>query len=960
MCGSAMCSARTERRLSALRTLGAAARMVVCAASILLALSLAAGPAAAQRPGEREDESAQFVVEARNAVRDGRLRDAARSLDQALQLDRPSIDAYVLRGRVYELLAQHRQGIALMRRALLAAPDHPEVLARLGVLLLEVDAAAPPVGAAGAAERPEWIEGVALLEDVVRRDRRRQQEARDAGARRVAQRARVDALLALGQMWRRRGEHRRAIVALRTYLEVRPSDRAGQDAEMLVALADSYLRARLPAAAAARLAAVGRRQAAPAGESAEAVAAASRRRAQAELARAMVAASVDCATAEPLLRALETMRREALLVRGRCALVLGKQSEAIELATQYLAERGASRAIGLGLLGDIAADQGNLLRAKELYESALGNRPGDRGLLVRRAALYRRAGQLGTALDMLRSLAPSAAAEAEPLWWQEMGKVLLVRGGPEELADFRRRLAALLTERIDEPADEELFAPASGRLADERLWALLGELDLKLGQSETAVSSLLVAQRLRKTAATAELLERAMARTGVEQAAARLAAGDAVAADQLLTALAKLRSKVAPGTSGAAMTAIDAALWRNLGVARLALGRGGPAAEAFERATVVAPGAINSMLLARAAALTGDLPRARRAYEQAAKLAVGEERLEVALDRASFELASREPYAALEVLRAVAEAPGAAAVAAGAPASAPVSASAPLGDRYRAALATARHAAGLAALRAGQSNRALELLQAGARPDAPLALRCDHALAKIAAQSGEASREVQKLGKLQCPFAAQGEGLALKILGAAAESETPARAKNALGKLLALSPRVAAAGATPPGPAAGSSLWSSAVRVAALNAASEAYRQWQSTSERSSLRAGYLVAARQHLRRARQAQAGFGEDELALGEAVLELADARVPARVVAAEARLEALATRMPEAELHLGLALHQRAAAAELGAARLELDTRALAAWRRARRGGARAPLLNQWILAKERLEDPRRREP
>ncbi len=57
--------------------------------------------AAAQRPNQGEDESAGFVDEGREALRKGKLDEAARSLDQALVLNPRRVEAYVLRSAVY-------------------------------------------------------------------------------------------------------------------------------------------------------------------------------------------------------------------------------------------------------------------------------------------------------------------------------------------------------------------------------------------------------------------------------------------------------------------------------------------------------------------------------------------------------------------------------------------------------------------------------------------------------------------------------------------------------------------------------------------------------------------------------------------------------------------------------------------------------------------------------------------
>jgi tetratricopeptide (TPR) repeat protein len=890
MCGSAMRSRNGRRAPAALLAL-------------LLALMAVSAPAHAQRPGEAEDESAQFVVEARAALRAGRPKDAARSLDQAISLNPRRIEAYVLRGAVYQALREYEPGIALMQRARQLAPGSNEVQARLGALLVR---ASERAGGSASDKAAQLADGVALLEAVVRRDKQRH-----------------EAFLALGQSWRRRGEHRRAIVALGTYLfgGIRPQEAASQDADLLIELADSYLRARLPGMAAALLRdrlpeALAR---VPGGERDSHKAA---RRRRIELLQALVAVALDCSTAEPQLAALKGAdAREAVLLRGRCALERGDLETARRLAERYLAESPTNLAAGLGLRGEVHAEQGQLPPAREKFEQAIAALrdakaapAAERVWQVRLAALPRRAGQLAEAIDGLRRLGPPAAPELDPLWWRELGRAYLLRGERAELVALRAQLAAVLTSKLEAPQDDELFAPRRGLIADERLWVLLGEIDLKLGNAGAASTSLGTALSLRGSEPVRALLRRAQEQERVERSAAMLAAGDAAGVDRLL-------GSMTPSASGPP-SAVDVALWRNLGIARLMLGDGPRAAAVLERAGAVAPSAVSAMLLGRAYALSKEREKAMRAYDQAAKLATGDERVEVAIDRASFELAIGRPSVAVAMLEAVDDAPGL--LARGARTSS-------LAERRDRALSTARHAAGAAELRDGRPARALDFLREGARADAPLALRCDYALAALASQGVDAMKVMKDLGKLDCPFFGQSDGLAVRILTLAAESETPAKAKAALGRLLKLAPRQTAEKA----------LWAAAVRVAGQNAASEAYRLALRARDPEARRR-LLALARGHLRRAKAAQASFGDDEVALGEAVIDVAENRAAAAVPV----LERLAPRMPEAEVHLGLAYDRLGDRQD--------DQRALLAWRRARRAGARAPQLLEWIKAKERIEE------
>jgi predicted Zn-dependent protease len=867
---------------------------------LLLLLLVVAPPASAQPRGRAEDESAAFVIEAREAIRKNKLDDAARSLDQAILLNPRSIEAYVLRSVVHQLKGKFAEGVAVMRRARAQDPSNPEVQARLGALLIKT-----PTGGS---------EGLQLLEAVAKESP-----------------PRPEALYALGEYWRARGAHRRAIVALRQYNEKQFENRE-QAFESTILEADSRLRARMPRLAKDTLAPLESLARDPKSSLTKP------QRQRIALLGALIEAAMDCAKARPRLDALDdSLTRGVLLVRGRCALELNRVEEAQEMARRYLSSP-PDRIAGAVLLADVYAAQGNVISAREVLTALAGelvaeDKPGrpklssaqrrdaQRTVEVRLAGLLRRGGELGRAIERLRAIGPPASPEQDPRWWLELGLALLARDDLVAQADYRARLAAILTDEIREPSKEELFERRPEKLADARLWALLGELELRLGEPAAAELSLEHSLRLRPLRAVQELHARAAVQRRVGDAARKLVAGDAAGAEAELLAVARYSGSRPNG-------ALDGALWRNLGIARLMQQRGAPAVEALQRANAVAPSAINAMLLGRAFAMARDRARARAAYEQAAKLAAGADRLEVALDRASFELSANEPASAVAELDAVEDALVAISAA---DASAEGRA---LTDRYRSARASARHVAGVAALRAGQAGRALALLVEGSRPDAPAALRCDYALAVLAARGGDALRVLKNLGKQECGPLTQVD--ALKILAVAADSETPSRAKAALSSLQRLAPKQGAS----------RTLWSEATRVVAQNAAAEAFRVAQGAG--LEVRAAQLVAAREYLRRARSASAPFGDDELELSrlaidlDVALELSDRReADRRITAMLPALERLAQRLPEADVHLGLAYDH-----------LHSD-QALVVWRRARRSGVRLPQLGEWIKAKERLE-------
>ncbi len=345
-------------------------------------------------------------------------------------------------------------------------------------------------------------------------------------------------------------------------------------------------------------------------------------------------------------------------------------------------------------------------------------------------------------------------------------------------------------------------------------------------------------------------------------------------------------------------TAPSASALRNLGVARLAAGKPALARTALEQAIAVAPDAPSWVLHARAATALGELAVARASYAKARDAARGGDAVDVAIEVAGFELAAGEPAAAVAALEA-----------------------APRGDaRHAAALATARHAAGLAALRAGQAARAIALLDLAAkdaRGDEARAVACDRALATVAGGDRDlALRQLRALGSAPCPFPAPADVQAVPILTALNDGLRARRAEAALAKLGAIQ-RTATGAAR--------ALAATAVRVVALRAADEAYR------------AGDLRKARRYLASARAVESRLGADELAHNQAAIELASGKLAAAIPV----LERIAPRVPEALINLGIAYDRQGE-----------PTKALDAWRRARRAGVGFAPLGDWIDAKERI--------
>jgi tetratricopeptide (TPR) repeat protein len=584
---------------------------------------------------------------------------------------------------------------------------------------------------------------------------------------------------------------------------------------------------------------------------------------RARLGVAWATAAIDCGRARPLLRELEAAgaaQPEIGLVDGQCALALGDAAAAIERGRAYLARVGPGGAAGHALIGEAYAARGNLAEARRELEAAQAQEPAQRRWSVRLAAVLRRGGDPRAALAVLEPLGPPASPAGDAAWWTELGEGLLASGDP---AAVIARLAPV--------------APALPR--DAAIRTVIGAAQLAAGQGEAAVTTLEEAEAIAGTPRSKQLLAAALATVAVGTLAT-----DPAAAEPLLVRASRLEA--------------SAVILRDLGIAQLALGRPADAIDALDRAAGLDPAPITGMLAARAHALVGQLAAARLRYERAIA-GTTPEVVEVAIDWAASELASGDPMLAVAALeRTLPRAIG------------------PTARRHGLALAEARHAAGVAALRAGNPAKAVELLKASAAAAPALATRCDLALATVVV--GDAPAALAALAAVagqSCPFSS-GEVLVVPILVAFTEGLTPRRAGRSLARLTALTGKAT-------GPVA--ALLGTAIRVVALEAAAEAYR------------GGRLAQARGLLATARAARTRLGGDEVAHDAAVLDVGDGKLDLAI----AQLERLAPRLPDALITLGVARERQ-----------DDPRRALDAWRRARKAGARFAPLADWIEAKEHV--------
>jgi tetratricopeptide (TPR) repeat protein len=661
--------------------------------------------------------------------------------------------------------------------------------------------------------------------------------------------ARYDAQLLLGRYLHDTGKWPDAITALEAYFAHRPTQLSKEDPRYRVELADAYLRFRQPEKALALF---------------EQAARSTKNDLRARIGIAWSTAALDCKRARVLLNDLEPIAKqypEVWLVDGQCALALGDPAGALALGKQYLDAAPKGSAAGHALVGEAQASRGNLAEARNELELAATLEPQRRRWTVRLAVVLRRANLAANAQAVLEKLGPPSSPAIDPDWWTELGETLLVQNAPDKVVAQLTPVAAELPR----------FAP---------IHVVLGAAQLSTGQAETAVKTLEDAEAVASTARSKKLLVDALVSVG----AAKLAAGDAAGAEPVLA-----RADAVEG---------NALVWRNLGIARLALDRKPEAVAMLDRAAKADPSPIVLMLDARAHASNGDIAGARALYEKAQ--AADKDNVEIAIDWAASEVAGGDAaiaVAALEKTAAIAQ-KGA------------------LAARHKAALAVARHAAGVAQLRAGNGAKSVELLRAAATPgEATVARKCDLAVATVVA--GDSSAALSALKAVQgqaCPFPAPADTQAAPILIAFTEGLRAKRAGKALDKLTSL-------GGKSTGIAA--QMLGTSIRVVALNAAQDAYRN------------GQLAQARKYLATAKAANARVGADEVAHNLAVLDLVDGNVDAAI----AQLDRLTNRVPEAYVNLGIAYEKKGE-----------PQKALDAWRRARKAGVKFAPLAEWIMSKE----------
>ncbi len=582
---------------------------------------------------------------------------------------------------------------------------------------------------------------------------------------------------------------------------------------------------------------------------------------------AWATAAIDCKHARPLLHELEPVAEQypqVWLVDGQCALALGDVAGALALGRRYLEKTAAKgTAAGHALVGEAYAAKGQLAEAKSEFEVARKLEPERRRWTLRLAFVLRRANKLDDALGTLEKLGPPAPSAADADWWVEVGEILLAKGDAKTAA---ARLGPVVPDLAN-------HAPAR---------TVLGAAQLASDQADAAIETLEEAESIQSTPRSKKLLAEALTTVAVT----KLLAKDAAGAEPMLARAEKLDD--------------NPVILKNLGITKLALDKIADAVPILDRAAKADPSPATAMLAARAHAQSGDIGGARPYYERA--MSDSKDDVEVALDWAASEVAGGDPALAIAALEKTAS----------------HARGGPLAARHKAALATARHAAGLAQLRAGNGAKAVDLLRAAAASgEATLARKCDLAVAAVVA--GDVNAALAALKAIQgqsCPFPPPADTQAAPILIAFTEGLNPRRAGKALDRLTALSGKSSGIAAQ---------MLGTAIRVVALNAAQDAYRN------------NKLSQARKYLASAKAANARVGSEEVAHNLAVLDLADGKLDAAI----AQLEKLGPKVPEAYVNLGVAYEKKGE-----------HVKALEAWKRAKKAGARFAQLTEWIESKERI--------
>jgi len=682
---------------------------------LIVALLLGSATQARQIRAQAEDEETEVLAgDARRAIAKQDFPRAAELLDHALRVNPRRIDLYILRASVHGVLGEHDKAITVLRRAQQLAPDNDNVATALGIELVQVG---------------KTDEGTAMLEKIVARQPRR-----------------FDAQAVLGHQYATRGEWARAATAFAAYFDARPSAIAGED-KLRIEWANAELRAG---------------DAVKARGLYEQVLASNKHNDAARLGVAWSAAAIDCKGAMSALDAIADLEKqypEVSLVRGRCALILGRIDDAQGAAERYRKAR-PDAGDGWALSGDVALEQKNAGAAEAAFTKALAADGKNHVYSFKLARAERRLGKLDAAAHLLEVGAP---AGYEDDWTIEYGEVLYARGDGKALAAH--------------------IGPWSNAHPDHATGQFLtGVALIATGETADAIPHLDRARALGEPRAAKPLIQSL----------------DALATAAASSDLGKARALF----EQAAQVGDDPATFRGLGAVLLAQGDASGAVKTLEKATAKTNDAVAWHLLARAYQ-NGKAPdQARNAFAKAIK-AYGSDPRAVAAgsDLAALELATGRGEQAVDALIAAF---------AGADAATKTS--------LAKSLVIAARAAATDAMRTGKFGVAVRVLRDAQKyAGDSTEVQCDLALA--ATGNGNRDLALDQLHKLEsakatCPYPAPADELAISILIAWNEGASLRKAEGALARLERI--RTKARGAAEP-------LARMAARDIALRGAQEAY-----------------------------------------------------------------------------------------------------------------------------------------
>lgn len=651
-----------------------------------LATSTLAPVVAHAQSSDQDEESQLLVEEGKRALAKKDYKRAGSILDKALAAAPRRLDIYILRATIFGIEKQYDAAVALLDRAHKLAPDNVRVNTALGIALIDAKKA---------------NEGVPILEKIVATDKNR-----------------YEAQVALGNYYARQGAWKESAKAFEAYFAARPAALAREDALHRYDQANALLRSGNPKAAQ---------------DIYKSLLLSNAQNERARLGVAWATAASSCKQAMPVLESvsdLEAKYAEVSLVRGRCALMLGKLDDALARAERY--RKAAPNAIeGWVLLGDVRGAQNNWKEAEAAYLHVVDGNPNDSITSLKLARAERMLQKFAAAAERLRAAGPPKNYEDD--WTLEYGETL-----------YALKQADLLRDQLT-PFVKSHEGHAQGEF-------LLGASLALSGDHAGAVTHLVIANQKGEPRA-ARLLVDSLNTLGADAVKKKDIAGARQLLDQAMNA------------GGSPLTT------RNYGAVLIAQNEIDKALIALKNADPNDAGAV--FLLARAYHASKKYDDARAAYARAVKLYGKDPRAAIVLrDSAYAELAAGRGEEAVAIMdQAIALSPA----------------------TQRKSLETARlaiaRAAATEAMRGSRFAVAVKLLRGvekSADGDALVELRCDLAVAATGATQRELALDLLRgleRSKAKCPFVAPVDEIGVPILIAWNDDASPNRAKKTLDRL---------------------------------------------------------------------------------------------------------------------------------------------------------------------------------